>query len=144
MPLVQVAADGDQVHDREDFSRFVEFAFEGAIIREQARDIGMAAEHLGLAGADQRVDPPAASSCASDAPLAFCSITTGLSSGGACGLPCVPVSSTAPWTQRNGIKIDAELMGQETTRPDRRRLGVERQTDALAFKVLGVRIRSAC
>src|SRR6185295_9436893 len=59
LALVQVAADDHEVHDRKDPRLLVELAFQGAIVRKQPGDVGVAPELVGLARSDQRVDRPA-------------------------------------------------------------------------------------
>ena len=59
MPLIELAADHHEMHDRKDLVRFVELALECTIIGKEPRDQWIAPEDLGPARADQRVDLPA-------------------------------------------------------------------------------------
>src|SRR5262249_58666625 len=74
LPLVEIAAHGDEMHDRKDLGLLVELALEPAVVGKQAGDIGMAPEFVGLTRSDQRVDHPALSSAPSGSAPMFCSI----------------------------------------------------------------------
>src|SRR5258705_7632314 len=64
-------------------------------------------------------------------------MATGRNNAGACGLPCVPVSSTPPLHPPNGPDIDPELMHEVAAQPERCGLRIERQPDPASFKILG-------
>src|SRR6266478_3884551 len=54
--LVELFADGDEMHDRVDLRAFIERLFQLHVIGEEARDIRIAADRLGQARAQRRVD----------------------------------------------------------------------------------------
>src|SRR5262249_11730024 len=140
--FVQLAAERDQMHDREDPGLRVELAFERAIVREQARDVGVTAEDLRLARADQRIDLALGEQRRQRQAAVILFNAERLQQRGrvrptvAAGVLDRTLNPTDP------RKIDAELMGEMAAHPDRRGLGIERHADTFAFQVL--RRANAC
>src|SRR5262249_15936605 len=99
MFLVDRATDGDEVHDREDARAAVIVEFDGMEVGKQsaARQDWCEARPAGRC----RGSPgsPLSSSSPREWPEAFCSIDTGLISGGVDGLPCECGLLVAPCTQ---------------------------------------------
>src|SRR6266700_2876796 len=144
MLLMELAADGHEMHDRKDLVCLVKLALEGAIVGKEPRDRRIATEDLWPARADQRVDLATRQQRRQRQPGGIL-----LDHDRAQERRRVRLSMRATLFDRalhpaHDRKINPKLMRQMPAQPERGSLRVKRQPDALAFEILGGADAGAC
>src|SRR5262245_61572748 len=136
MRLMEVAADGDEMHDREDAGAPVIVLLHLAIVREHARNVRVRADALARTRADHRVDVAVGQELAQRL-ARLVDLYGGLPEERHDGRIAVraglPERALHP---ADFSELDAVFVLQQATDPDRGTHRVERHADAPAFEVL--------
>src|SRR4051794_17349199 len=144
MPLVELAADHHEMHDRKDLVCFVELALERTIIGQEPRDRWIAPEDLRPARADQCVDLAAPQQRRKRQPGGILLDRDWAQERGRMRLAMRATLFDRSLHPADGREINSKLVRQMPAQPERRGLRVKRQPDALAFKILGGANTRAC